>query len=141
MTHLFHSAGTSLVLLCTLAGQPAAAPQRVRPVLARTLPRLAGGHLKASMLEVNYGPGESSPVHSHPCAVLGYVVQGAIRTQVKGEPEAIYKAGEGFYEAPNGIHAISANASRTESAKLVAYFLCDHDTPLSVDVPAGREPR
>ncbi|MGJ5814394.1 cupin domain-containing protein [Paludibaculum fermentans] len=141
MTLCFHRASAGLVLCYALAGQPAAAPQRVRPVLTHNLPPLAGGRLTATMIEVNYGPGEASPAHSHPCAVLGYVVQGAIRTRVQGEPEAVYKAGQGFYEAPNGIHAISANASRTESAKFVAYFLCDHDAPLSVDVPAGREHR
>ena len=86
-------------------------------------------------MEVNYGPGEASPPHSHPCAVVGYVVEGILRTQVKGEPELIYSAGEGFYEAPNGVHLVSANASSTEPAKLVAYLICDHDTPLSVDVP------
>ena len=32
--------------------------------------------------------------------------------QVKGEPEALYKAGQSFYEAPNGIHAVSANAQQ-----------------------------
>ena len=33
---------------------------------------------------------------------------------MKGEPETIYKAGESFYEAPKGIHLISANASAKE---------------------------
>jgi quercetin dioxygenase-like cupin family protein len=62
-------------------------------------------------------------------------VAGTIRTQVKGEPEMTYKAGESFYEAPNGVHLISANASLEEPAKLAAFLMCDHDTPLSVDVP------
>ena len=53
---------------------------------------------------------------------------------MKGEPEMTYKAGESFYEAPNGVHLVSANASSTEPARLVAYLICDHDTPLSVDV-------
>jgi quercetin dioxygenase-like cupin family protein len=53
---------------------------------------------------------------------------------VKGEPEAIYRAGESFYEAPNGVHLVSANASSTEPAKLVAYLICDHDAPLSIDL-------
>lgn len=57
---------------------------------------------------------------------------------MKGEPEMIYKAGESFYEAPNGIHLVSANASATRSAKLVAYLICDHDTPLSMDVPESK---
>lgn len=86
------------------------------------------------MVEVHYGPGESSPPHSHPCVVIGYVVEGALRTRVKGEPEAIYKPGETFYEAPNGVHVVSANASQTEPATFIAYFVCDHDTPLSRDV-------
>lgn len=54
---------------------------------------------------------------------------------MKGEPEMRYRAGQSFYEAPDGVHLISANASSTEPAKLVAYLICDHDTPISVDVP------
>jgi len=91
--------------------------------------------LKATVVEVNYGPGESSEPHSHPCAVVGYVVEGTLRTQIKGEAEAIYKAGESFYEAPNGIHMVSANASDEVPLKLLAYFVCDHEVPLSSAAP------
>jgi len=111
------------------------AKDRVRTVLSKPLPKLNGDRLKAVLLEVRYGPGEASSPHSHPCAVIGYVVEGSVRTQVKGEPEAIYKVGESFYEAPNGVHLVSANASSTEPAKFVAYLICDQDAPLSVDVP------
>ena len=110
------------------------AKERARIVLSKPLSKLDGDHLKVALVEVNYGPGEESSPHSHPCAVIGYVVEGTLRTQVKGEPEMTYKAGESFYEAPNGVHLVSANASSTEPAKLVAYLICDHDTPLSVDV-------
>lgn len=94
-----------------------------------------GTHLKATIVQVVYRPGEFSPPHSHPCPVIGYVLEGAVRTKTKGEPEGVYKAGESFYEAPNGTHEISANASSTESAKFLAYFVCDRDTPLSVPPP------
>jgi len=117
--------------------RPAQQHDRARVSLATPLPKLDGDHLRATLVEVYYGPGEASPPHSHPCAVVGYVVEGAIRTQVKGEPLAVYKAGESFYEAPNGIHAVSANASATEPAKFVAYFVCDHETALSTDIPAA----
>jgi quercetin dioxygenase-like cupin family protein len=110
--------------------------ERARVVLSTPLPALEGNHLKTILVEVNYGPGESSPPHSHPCAVVGYVVEGTLRTQVEGEPERVYAAGGSFYEPPNGVHAVSANASTTKPAKLVAYFVCDRDAPLSVDVPA-----
>jgi quercetin dioxygenase-like cupin family protein len=112
--------------------------ERARVALSQVLPKLDGTHLKATVVEVHYGPGESSPPHSHPCAVIGYVVEGALRTQVKGEPHAIYKAGESFYEAPKGVHVVSANPSQTEATTFIAYFVCDHDQPLSTDVPKTR---
>src|ERR1700730_409947 len=108
----------------TGAGHPAA--------FSHSLPRMNGNQLRAIVVEVDYGPGEASEPHSHPCTVIGHVVAGAIRSQVKGEPEAVYKAGESFYEAPNGVHQVSANANDKEPAKLIAYFICHHETPLTV---------
>ncbi len=108
---------------------------RDRTVISRALPSMDGTHLKATVVEVTYGPGESSAPHSHPCPVIGYVLEGAVRTKTRGESEAVYKAGETFYEAPNGVHEISANASSSEPAKFLAYFLCDRDAPLSVPLP------
>jgi quercetin dioxygenase-like cupin family protein len=100
---------------------------------SHSLPQLDGAHLHATVVEVNYAPGEADKPHSHPCTVIGYVAEGAIRFQVKGgAPEAVYKAGESFYEPPNGVHQVSANASDKEPAKLIAFFVCDHDTPLTV---------
>lgn len=114
--------------------------ERARVVLAHPLPELNGDHLKTVLVEVNYGPGESSTPHSHPCPVIGYVVEGVIRTEVLGRPERMVKAGETFYEDPGAIHAVSANASNSQPAKFLAYFVCDRDTPLSIDVPANEHP-
>ncbi len=112
---------------------------------SHALPQLDGSHLRAIVVEVNYAPGEADKPHSHPCTVIGYVAQGAIRFQVKGgAPEVVYKAGESFYEAPNGVHQVSANASEKEPAKLIAFFICDHETPLTVppvDNHAGHQPK
>jgi quercetin dioxygenase-like cupin family protein len=108
---------------------------QTRIAFSHALPQLDGGHLSVTMVEITYGPGESSPPHSHPCAVVGYVIEGALRTQVQGEAEAIYKTGESFYEAPNGVHLIAANASAKAPVKFLASFVCDHDTPLSVAPP------
>jgi quercetin dioxygenase-like cupin family protein len=99
------------------------------------LPPLDGSRLNATLVEVTYGPGASSAPHSHPCPVIVYVVAGALRARVQGQPESVYHAGESFYEAPNGVHEVSGNASQTQPAKFVAYFVCDHDTPLSVPPP------
>ena len=143
----FEIRGVRLILVCGMAlaalpGRPQAPQQisqpakqqRGRVAFARALPALDGAHLKVTLVEVTYGPGESSHAHSHPCPVVGYVIAGAVRMQVKGEAEAIYKAGDSFYEAPHGVHAVSANASATEPARFLAYFVCDHEETLSTPV-------
>ena len=112
--------------------------EQPRMAFSHALPQLDGAHLEATVVEVNYGPRESSPPHTHPCAVIGYIIGGTYRTQVKGEPEAIYKAGESFYEAPNGVHLVSANASQSVPLKFVAYFTCDHHAPLSTEVSENK---
>lgn len=115
-------------------GTVGATPTAVRVALARDLPPLRGDRLRATVVEVTYGPGGSSSPHSHPCPVIGYVVEGALRTQVQGEPEAVYSAGQTFYEPPGSVHAVAANASREKPVRFLAYFTCDHDGALSTDV-------
>jgi quercetin dioxygenase-like cupin family protein len=119
------SLGTGYSSAQSSAGKPPAP-------FAHSLPTMDGSHLRAILVEVNYAPGERDKPHSHPCPVIGYVAQGAIRFQVRGGPEIVYKTGESFYEPPNGVHQVSANASDTEPARLIAYFTCDHETPLTV---------
>lgn len=122
----------------TLGGRWRQPPtDRARLLASQPLSPMDGAHLKVSLVEVRYGPGEASAPHSHPCAVLGYVVEGELRTQVQGEAQHVYAAGETFYEPPNGVHLVSANAGTQKPAKLAAFFVCDREAPLSVDVPAA----
>ena len=106
-----------------------------RRVLSQALPAMDGRWLRVTVVEVRYAPGGSSRPHRHPCAVVGFVIAGTLRSRVQGEPEALYRAGESFYEAPNGVHLVSANASDRDPVRFLAYFTCDHDAPLSEAVP------
>src|SRR5215831_14661141 len=74
----------------TATDTPSSKAGRDRVAFSEPLPTLDGSHLKVTIVEVTYGPGEASPPHSHPCPVIGYVVDGALRTQVKGQNEHIY---------------------------------------------------
>jgi quercetin dioxygenase-like cupin family protein len=136
--------GTTAARGRVLAQQHAGASQGIaeeaRAPFSHALPLLDGKHLKATVVEVTYAPGESDPAHSHPCAVIVYVIEGSYRSQVKGQAEAIYRPGEGFYEAPNGVHQISGNASDKLPVKFLAYFVCDRDTPLTVPAPESKGP-
>ena len=122
-------------LAVTAQDQPAHTPAthggaNAHVVSSHTLPQLDGSRLKVTVVEVAYGPGGSSPAQSSSCPVIGYVMEGAL-----SEPEAIYKTGESFYEAPNGVHLVSANASDKAPARFVVNFVCDRETPLSVPAP------
>jgi quercetin dioxygenase-like cupin family protein len=113
---------------------PIARRPRARVAITHSLQKLNGNRLHITVLEVSYGPGESSLPHSHPCPVIGYVTEGSIRTQVKGQPESVIKTGGSFYEAPHGVHLVSANASLTEPASFLAFFVCDHAASLSSEL-------
>jgi quercetin dioxygenase-like cupin family protein len=113
--------------------QPPAA--RSRLALTHALPPLNGQRLEVRVVEVTYPPGSVSAAHRHPCPVIGYVIEGAVRMQVSGRPETVYRAGETFHEGPDDVHVLGANASDTEPARFIAYFTCDGPGPLTVPVP------
>ena len=111
---------------------PTGAVRRARVALSQRLPQLDGARLQAKVIEVNYGPGESSEAHSHPCAVIGYVTAGRLHMHGQSQPDTVYGAGDTFYEAPGSVHLVSANASTAHRATFVVFVLCEGDQPVSV---------
>ena len=91
------------------------------------IPNSPGKSLTA--VSVSYKPGGSSAGHRHPNSafIWAYVVEGAIMSQVEGQPAHTYKAGEYFTENPSDHHMRSENASKTKPAKLLAVFVVDTD--------------
>jgi quercetin dioxygenase-like cupin family protein len=94
-------------------------------VYQHELPNVPGESIKGVLVE--YGPCGYSPGHTHPKSAFIYatVLDGAIRSQVNDGPVTTYKAGESFSELPGDRHSVSANASETEPAELLAVFVVD----------------
>jgi quercetin dioxygenase-like cupin family protein len=46
---------------------------------------------------------------------------------VNDGPEKVYRAGESWAEVPGDHHVVSANASDTQPARLLAVFVVDTD--------------
>ena len=113
----------------TLSNAPAHG-EEVRPLFSQKLPNAPGKTLTAVL--VNYGPGEKSPKHRHAGSVFAFVVSGTIRSEnsVTG-PARDYKAGEAFFEPDGSVHLVSANASATEPATLLAIFIADDGAQLT----------
>jgi quercetin dioxygenase-like cupin family protein len=122
-------------ILCSLLvaslpfGSVLAAPKeknaKVTLVYQHELPNVPGKSIKGVLVE--YGPGGYSPGHTHPKSAFIYatVLEGAIRSQVNDGPVTTYKAGQSFSELPGDRHGVSANASKTKPAKLLAVFVVD----------------
>ncbi|WP_114941185.1 cupin domain-containing protein [Mucilaginibacter endophyticus] len=83
------------------------------------------------MVVVTFGPGEQSSGHRHPIPTFGYVLEGELESTFEGKVYR-YKAGDTFYEEPNGLHNGTRNVSKTKPAKLLAIFVGDAGKPFLV---------
>ncbi|WP_404424737.1 cupin domain-containing protein [Thalassospira australica] len=108
---------------------------KVTVVYEHELPNVPGKSMKAVLVE--YGPGGFSSAHTHAESAFIYatILEGAINSQVNDGPVVTYRAGESFSEYPGDRHGVSANASKTEPAKLLAVFVVDTDeTVLTIPI-------
>ena len=106
---------------------------KVTLVYQHALPGIPGKSVKGVLVE--YGPGGYSPSHMHAKSAFIYatVIEGEIRSQVNDGPERIYRTGENWTELPGDHHRVSANASETRPAKILAVFVVDDkDTELTI---------
>ncbi|MDU9389034.1 cupin domain-containing protein [Pseudomonas japonica] len=98
---------------------------KVSLVFDQPLPNVPGKSMRGVI--VDYAPGAASPSHRHPKSAFIYatVLEGEVRSSVDGSPEKVYKAGEHWFETPGAFHGVSANASDSKPAKLMAVFVLD----------------
>jgi quercetin dioxygenase-like cupin family protein len=98
---------------------------KVTLVFDQVLPNVPGKSMRGVLVE--YGPGGSNPAHTHPKSAFIYatVLEGAIQSQVNDGPVTTYRVGESWSENPGDRHLVSANASDTEPARLLAVFVVD----------------
>jgi quercetin dioxygenase-like cupin family protein len=103
-----------------------------KQIFSGKLPNVPGKTL--TVVQVDYRPGGFSAPHRHPVSgfVFAYVLSGTVRSQVEGERLGEYSAGETWTEPPNSHHIVSANASKTEPARLMAYVIADDGVKATV---------
>jgi len=89
-----------------------------------------GVFTSADVREIRLQPGQQSGRHLHPCAVLGYIVEGTATYQIEGEAEQILPAGSAFHEPAGAIIANFGNASESEPMTFVAFYLLNGDQEL-----------
>jgi len=110
-----------------MTGSTHGAPLRETVTVAadEPIPNLPGKRLVTHI--VDYPPGVSSASHRHARSafIYAYVLSGEIRSQVDDEPVQVYRPGETWFERPGSYHRVSANASDTKPARLLAVLIVD----------------
>jgi quercetin dioxygenase-like cupin family protein len=117
--------------LGSVAAQQQAPATKVSQLMKQTLGDVPGREVM--MITLDIPPGGGSPPHRHPAAHnFGYVLEGAYKIKLDNGPEMVLTKGETFYEAPGQLHAVSANASTTEPAKVLVVAVHEAGKPLTV---------
>ena len=115
--------------LCVASEPAGSALDRVEPIASYALPNVPGK--RVTVVRVFYGPGGFTRAHRHAGSVTAYITKGEIRSQLGGGPVETFKVGQSFFEPPDATHLVSANASNTEPAELIAVFVADEGAQLT----------
>ena len=115
--------------LCAVGAPTGSTLDTVEPIGSYALPNVPGK--RVMIMRVFYGPGGFTRAHRHAGSVTAYVTKGEIRSQLGGGPVEIFKVGQSFFEPPGATHLVSANASNTEPAELIAVFVADEGAQLT----------
>jgi len=115
--------------LCASSAQPGSTLDTVEPIGSYALPNVPGK--RVTIVRVFYGPGGFTRAHRHGGSVTAYITKGEIRSQLAGGPLETFNVGQSFFEPPGATHLVSANASSTEPAELIAVFVADEGAQLT----------
>jgi quercetin dioxygenase-like cupin family protein len=133
MTRLIRTSGAVALFVLAVTQRTAADDPKnfamVTPLMNKELAGLP--NKEANLLTVEYLPGGASLPHRHDAHVFVYVLEGALLMQVDGQETVTLEAGKTFYENPDDVHRVSANASNTEPAKFLVFMIKERDKPVS----------
>jgi len=105
------------------------APAAVKELMTRAVEGAPGKEVR--MLTVEYPPGGASLAHRHNAQVFVYVLAGTVKMQVAGGPLLTLGPGKIFYEGPDDVHTVSANASSTKPARILVFMIKEAGAPVS----------
>jgi quercetin dioxygenase-like cupin family protein len=120
--------------ICTAIGLVAATgeaqPGFTRTVLQKT--EYPGDKYVCVLVEVDIEPDALIARHTHPGVESGFLVSGVSTLSVRGQPDRVLKAGDGYQVPPATPHSVRNGAERS---RVVATFIVEKDKPLASPAP------
>jgi quercetin dioxygenase-like cupin family protein len=127
----------ALVAILALSAVPSIAvaeefsPLQRVPLLEEAMPAVNPPVKLVRGARIRFTPRQPTGLHRHPVSVVGVVTAGSFIFKREGEAEKTIKTGDSFFEPAGVTIERFDNASSTEPAEIVAYYLTDSkDRPL-----------
>ena len=74
---------------------------------------------------IKFAPGQPAGLHRHPISTVGVVTAGSFNLQLEGKPVQLLKTGDTFFEPAGHTIRKFDNASASEPAEIVCFYLAD----------------
>jgi quercetin dioxygenase-like cupin family protein len=105
-------------------------PGFTRKVLQKT--EYPGDKYVCVLMEIEIDANVIVARHTHPGVESSYIASGGSTLSVKGQPDRVLKAGEGFQIPPETPHSVR---NGPEKSRIVATFIVEKDKPLASPAP------
>ena len=76
-------------------------------------------------------------LHRHPISTVGVVTGGSFHLQLEGKPVQLLKTGDSFFEPAGHTIVKFDNASATEPAEIVCFYLADTKERPAIEMLEG----
>jgi len=123
-----------LIAAVALSAIPAAAiaedfpPVQRVPVLEEAIPSANPPVKLVRGTRIRFAPRQLGSLHLHPVSVVGVVSAGSFVFKKEGEAGKVLKTGDSFFEPAGVTIEHFDNASSTEPAEIIAFYLTDSKT-------------
>lgn len=107
------------------------------PVLERPLPEANPPVRLVKGARIRFAPGQPTGLHQHPISTCGVVTKGGFIFQIEGEAEQRLNTGDGFFEPACATIRRFDNASETEPAEIVCFYLTDKTETPAIEMLGG----
>jgi Cupin domain len=86
---------------------------------------------------IKFAPGQPTGLHRHPVSTVGVVTAGSFNFQPEGKPARLLKTGDSFFEPAGHTILKFDNASASEPAEIVCFYLADTNERPLIEMLAG----
>jgi quercetin dioxygenase-like cupin family protein len=112
-------------------------PLKREPLLEEELPSANPEVHVIKGARIRFAPGQPTGLHRHPVSTVGVVTAGSFNFQPEGRPAQLLRTGDSFFEPAGHTILHFDNASTSEAAEIVCFYLADTKERPAIEMLAG----